>query len=105
MTNARRSLSFDGLPADGVTQEIVAKRGKRSALLVVLAVAVAAGGGFVKISFVAHRLQLCRHLAGMAGVDAVVAPARRDQDRRVMPDRDRVVVGGNLAQKTPVLGV
>src|SRR5689334_5947831 len=62
-------------PANGVAQEIVAEGGEGGALLVVLAVAVAAGGGFVEIGFVAHCLQFGRHLAGVAGVDAVVAPA------------------------------
>jgi len=61
------------LPPDGAAQETVAERGEGGALAVVLAVAVAAGGGLVEIGFVAHRLQFRRHFAGVAGMDAVLA--------------------------------
>src|ERR1700746_1517316 len=69
-------------PAERAGQKGVAECLKSGALGVVLAVAVPARGGLVKVGFVPHCLQLCRHLAGMAGMHAVVAPARRDQDRR-----------------------
>jgi hypothetical protein len=61
------------------TIDIIDDRSGNYPLLVALAVAVAAGGGLVKIGFVAHRLRFRRHLAGVAGVDAVVAI----RDRRV----------------------
>src|SRR6516162_11311101 len=92
-------------PADGAAQEIVAECGKGGALGIVLAVAMPAGGGLVKVSLVAHRLQLRRHLAGMARMHAVVAPAGRDQDRRVMMARYRVVIGRDLFEEFPVVGV
>jgi hypothetical protein len=63
-------------------QEVVAECGKGRALGIVLAVAVTAGGGLVKLGLIAHRLQLRRHLAGVAGMHAIDAPARRNQDRR-----------------------
>src|SRR5947209_1949732 len=59
------SLALDWLPADCAAQEVVAEGGKGGALAVVLAIAMAASGGLVEIGFVAHRLQLCPHLAGM----------------------------------------
>jgi hypothetical protein len=40
----------------------------------------------------------------VVGVDAVVAQARRDQDRRVIPAGICVVVGGNLAEELPIVG-
>ena len=70
------SLAVALPPADGAAQKIVAECGEGGALLVVLAVAVSAGGGFIEIGLVAHRLQFGRHFAGVAGMDAVVAPAR-----------------------------
>jgi len=39
-----------------------------------------AGGRLVKIGLVTHGLQLCGHFPGVAGMDAIVAPAHRDQD-------------------------
>src|SRR5271169_4587300 len=62
------SRSSRRVPADGAAQEVVAEGDKGGALGVVLAVAVPARGGLVKVGFITHRLQLCRHLAGMAGV-------------------------------------
>src|SRR6516162_9426819 len=96
------SLFSPRVPADGAGQEIVAESGKGGALGVVLTVTVPAGGRFVKVGLIAHYLQLCRHLAGMAGMHAIVAPTRRDQDRRVGPARDRGVIGGNPGEKLPV---
>jgi hypothetical protein len=46
---------------------------------------VAAGGGLVEVGLVGDRLQFRRHLASMAGVHAIVAPACRDQDWPVAP--------------------
>src|SRR6516164_7855068 len=90
------------LPADGAAQEIVAERGEGGAFGVVLAIAVPARGRLVKVGLIAHRLQFCRHLAGVAGMHPVVAPARRDQDWWVMPPRDRGVIGRNSGEKFPV---
>src|SRR5262252_5940485 len=72
-----------------LAQEIVAEGREDSALLVVFAVVVAAGGGLIKAGIIAHRLQLCGHVEGVAGMDAVVAPALSHQDRRVRPAGDR----------------
>jgi hypothetical protein len=38
----------------------------------------------------------------MAGMDAVVAPARCEQDRRVGPAWDREVIGRDLAEELPI---
>jgi hypothetical protein len=54
-------------PADRAAQEIVAQRGEGGALGIVLALAVTAGGGLVKIGLITHRPQLCGHLAAWPG--------------------------------------
>jgi len=77
-------------------QKIQPQRRERRALLVVLAVAVAAGGGLVEMGVVAHRLQLRRHLAGVAGMDAVVAARSRDQNGRIAAARLGPVIGRDL---------
>src|SRR5947209_16745363 len=68
-------------PPDLVLQKLKSKHLEAGAFLVVLAVAVAACFGLVEISLVAHRLELCRHLARVAGMDTVIAPRGGDQDR------------------------
>src|SRR5215467_15711384 len=89
------------VPADGAAQKVVTESRERRALGVVLAIAVPTRGGLVKVGLIAHRLQLCRHLAGMSGMHAIFTPAGRDQDRRVTPAGDRVVIGRNRRKKRP----
>src|SRR5690348_9425034 len=97
--------SRSGIPADGAPQEIVPERGEGGALLVVLAVTMSASRRLVEIGLIAHRLQFRCHLAGVAGMDAVVAPARRNQDRWIGSAGDCVVIGRDLAEKFPVFRI
>ncbi len=90
-------------PADLVAQEREAQRGEGGALLVVLAVAVAAGGGLVQVGLVAHRLQLGGHLARVAGMHAIVLARGGDQDRRIAVPRLGLVIGRVGLQEGPVL--
>src|SRR5271155_3412621 len=87
------------IPADRAAQEIVAERREAGALAIVLAVAVAAGRRLVEQRVVAQRLQLGGHLARMPGMDAVVASAGRDQDRRIGLARRRHVIGRHRAEE------
>src|SRR6516164_6120299 len=89
-------------PPDLLAQEGIAERGESGALLVVLAVAVAAGGGLVEIRFTAHGLKFCRHLAGMSRMHAIVLARRRKEDRRIVTSRRRQVIGGISLQELPV---
>src|SRR5215207_6211228 len=92
-------------PADLVPQEGVAERDEPGAFAVVLAVAVTAGRRLVEMGFVSHRLQLGRHLAGVAGMHAVVAARGGDQDRRVVLARYCSVIGGIGFQPLPLRGL
>src|SRR6516164_745580 len=110
--NGRRKLAVDiasscslQVPADGAPQEVLAEGRESGALGIVLAITVTASGGLVKVGLIAHCLQLCRHLASMAGMHAVVAPAGCDQDWRVLPARHGVVIGGDFLKKLPVHGI
>src|SRR5260370_40995969 len=83
-----------------------AERRECGGFLVVLAVAVAAGGGLVEPNIlVAHRLELGRHLAGVAGMHPVVAAGGGDQDRRIRPSRPRPGVGRIRFLSRPFLGL
>ena len=81
----------------------VSQRHERRGFLVVLAIAVAAGRGLVEIGLVAHGLQLGGHLAGVAGMHAVVRAGRGQQDRRIAVPRRRQVIGRIGLQEGPVL--
>src|SRR5262249_35267475 len=102
--SARRSKNEQsGLPANGAPQEGIAERYERRYVLVALAMAVPSRRKFVEMCFVAHCLQLRRHLAGVAWMGAVVAAAGRDQDRRIGLARRRDVIGGEAREELPIL--
>src|SRR5262245_44518346 len=90
-------------PADGPTQEGIAERYERRYVLVVLAIAVPSSRKLVEMGFVPHGLQLRRHLAGVAWMDAVIAAAGRDQDRRIGLAWRRHVIGGEASEECPIL--
>src|SRR5262249_58490527 len=92
-------------PADTAAQEAIAERQVSGLLGVVLSGGVAAGSRFSEVGFVSHRLKLCRHLAGMAWMDAVVPPTRRKQDRWIGLVGRRNVVGGKLGEEFPILRI
>src|SRR3954468_20034019 len=98
-------LSSRPLPPDRLPQEIVPKRCERRPLRIVLAVAMPSRRRLMEIRFVPQRLELRRHLAGMAGVDAVVAAGGGDQDRGIVLARFGGVVGRHGAEEGPVLRV
>src|SRR6185436_11759053 len=89
-------------PADLVPQECIAQRDEARAFAVVLAVAVTAGRRFVEPGVVSHRLQLGRHLAGVAGMHTVVAARGGDQDRRIILAQCCGVIGGIGFQPFPL---
>src|SRR6266702_7155532 len=83
---ADRRLALTGVvhvPTDGAAQEGTIKRLKGGSLAIVFAGAVTTGSGLMKIGFVAHGLQLGRHLSCMCGMNAVICPAGREQDWRI----------------------
>src|SRR6187401_2624747 len=91
-------------PADALAQEGVAQGDEVRPLLVVLAVAVAAGRRLVEIGLaIAHRLQLGGHLARVAGMHAVVAPRGGEQDRRIGLAGLSLVVGRVGREPRPFL--
>src|SRR4051812_45773687 len=72
-TGVRELPPLRSIPADAAAQEGGAERDEVRALLVVLAVAVAAGRRLVEVCLrVAHRLQLGRHLAGVPRMHPVI---------------------------------
>src|SRR5262249_168263 len=86
--------AFEARPTHVPSEEGVAQGREGGPFLVVLAVAVAAGGGLVeKDLIVAHGAQLGGHLAGVAGMHAIVAARRGEQDRRVVPPGHGLVIG------------
>src|SRR6476469_8399919 len=91
------------LPADGTPQEGGAQGGEAGDLCIVLAVTMAASRRLMEQCRVSHGLQLGGHLAGMAGMDAVVPASGGQQDRWVRPARLGQVVGRKVLQKGPVL--
>src|SRR5215475_3107976 len=93
------------IPPDGAAQEAVTQRDERRHVVVVLAVAVPAGGKLVEVSLVTHSLELGRHLARMARMRPIVLTARRDQDRWIRLARRRHMVSRNAGQELPVLGL
>ena len=101
---ARRYASASGQPIL-FFRNVIAERDERGAFLVVLAIAVTAGRRLVEIGLISHRLQLGRHLAGVAGMDAVVAPRGGDQDRRIFLAGLCGVIGGIGLQPRPLLGL
>src|SRR5215831_18015300 len=68
----------------------------------VLAVAVSAGRKFAEIRFVAHRLQLRCHLAGVARMGSVILAARGYQDWWISVAGRSRVIGRNLCQEFPI---
>src|SRR5437867_4400877 len=81
-------------PPNTLTQKGQAQRDESGAFLVILAVAMAASGGFVVARVVAERLELGRHLAGVAGMHTIVLARGRDQDRWIGPACFGQVIGG-----------
>src|SRR5262249_58853802 len=102
LANVIASQNFSPAPADGPTQEGIAERYERRYVLVVLAIAVPSRRKFIEMCFVAHCLQLRRHLAGVAWMGAVVAAAGRDQDRRIGLFWGRHVIGGEARGGSPI---
>src|SRR6476620_2377377 len=100
-----KGMSSYPLPPDPAPQEAVAQRREACPLGVVLAVAMPSRSRFIEIRLVPQRLELGRHFAGMAGMDAVVAAGGGDQDRGVVLAGDGGVVGGHGAEEGPVLRV
>src|SRR5450755_1047107 len=91
---ARRRII--AVPSDGVAQEVVTERLKGGHFTMVFAGAVAAGRGLVEVSFIAHGLQLGRHLSRVRRMNAVIRAACRQQDRRIGLSGGGNVVGGNF---------
>src|SRR5262245_28389435 len=83
VNDARGTAEPSGIPADGAAQERVAEGDETGDLAMVLAVAVPAGGRLVEMRLITHGLQLGGHFSRMSGMDAVVAAAGRQQDRRI----------------------
>src|SRR5215471_15146713 len=100
-----RTMWSNCTPTNCTAQEGVTQRYKGRHVLVVLAIAVPSRRKLVEMRFIPHRLQLGGHLAGVAGMGAVVATARRDQDRWIGTSWSRRVIGGNPGEELPVLGL
>src|SRR5215471_3040200 len=100
-----RTMWSNCTPTNCTAQEGVTQRYKGRHVLVVLAIAVTSRRKLVEMRFIPHRLQLGGHFAGVAGMGAVVAKARCDQDRWIGVSWSRRVIGGNSGEKLPVLGL
>ena len=88
---------------DRAPQERIGQRLVERELRVVGRARMTAGGRLVEIHLVAERPELRRHLAGVAGMHAVVAARGGEQDRRIADIGAHGVIGRDLAQKGPVL--